>query len=118
MRAGSTVDPRTTRRRNDVRERRQTDRRRSPGTASPAVGPGRRQPVPRLPGRHVRGLFAGDGTMNQPLAYTIPYATYRLIMCLRCAKTYPEGPDKVPVTVIRWRTLCDKCHNKIPGTER
>lgn len=59
--------------------------------------------------------------MSQPLpeirAYRVPYASYKLWLCLRCAKTYPEGPDKEPVRVIPWLTACDKCHNKIPMTE-
>jgi hypothetical protein len=55
--------------------------------------------------------------MSQVIAYTIPYATYRLWMCLRCAKTYPEGPDKRPETVAALWTRCDKCRVPIRETE-
>lgn len=50
-------------------------------------------------------------------AYTIPYSTYRLMMCLRCAKTYPDGPDKKPVTQLPPLNInrCDKCHVRIQG---
>lgn len=50
-------------------------------------------------------------------AYRIPYSTYRLWLCLRCARPYPDGPDKEPVRVIPWLTACDRCHVKIPMTE-
>lgn len=56
--------------------------------------------------------------MSKPvLAYTIPYSTYRLLMCLRCAKHFPDGPDKQPVTDPAQLFLkhCDKCNVKIPS---
>lgn len=54
--------------------------------------------------------------MSEPTtvwAYTIPYGAYRVMMCLRCAKTYPEGPEKKPVRVLPLWSSCDKCHAKI-----
>lgn len=55
---------------------------------------------------------------EKPIAYTVPYATYRLTMCLRCAKTYPESQDKQPVTCLVGSTRCDKCRVKIKDTGR
>lgn len=48
------------------------------------------------------------------VAYTVPYATYRLLLCLRCAKPYPDGGDKEPVGVAPLFNRCDKCHAVIP----
>jgi DNA-directed RNA polymerase subunit RPC12/RpoP len=56
---------------------------------------------------------------NEIIAYTIPHhrPRFRLWMCLRCAKTYPEGPDKRPETEAYPWTRCGKCHVKIRETE-
>lgn len=56
--------------------------------------------------------------MSQVIAYSIPYSTYRLLMCLRCAKPYPDGPDKRPETVVPLYAACDKCHVKIKEIQR
>ena len=50
------------------------------------------------------------------LAYSIPYSTYRLWLCLRCAKPYPDGPDKKQVKEIPPMTFCDRCHVRILGS--
>lgn len=65
------------------------------------------------PVREVDREAEGGEQVSQVIAYSIPYATYRLLMCLRCAKPYPDGPDKKPETVVPLYAVCDKCHVKI-----
>lgn len=49
---------------------------------------------------------------DRVIAYTIPYASYRLWLCLRCAA---HGLDDVrrPETVLPLWAVCDRCRVKI-----